>query len=377
MRNLILSAFTALFVVFLCLQAQAVEKRKGYILMSDGTRYEGELLIRTPIKFNYELKDKKKKQMKLQLSEICKIVVSVEFAEQEQTFFFPEEGKKIKEWTGKYSPRKKLSILIYFANGEEIKGESTFQIYLMKKDEQPQRFDFRKDIHGKEGQDLDELTHIKEIFFSVPVKIASGKISGAIRVGEKLQNVIAYGRNHQRTFIAKVDTENSKFELKNLPEDIYDLCIVCEKTIFLNAGALKPENATDDEEKDISAKEKITLNDKIQKQIGRSEFFDRIRVLEVSGWRGSAVAVVLKERIKKTHLDASDREHAHLPRRVEIWLLHLSEDEWVIDKRIYLFREVCIDADTGHLPVIEEKLKGIEISKKKSVQTVDLTKTDE
>ena len=377
MRNLLLSGCTALFVLVLSLQAHAVEKRVGYILMSDGKKHEGELLIRTPIKFNYELKGKKKKQMKLQLSEICKIVVSVEFAEQEQTFFFPEEGKKIKEWTGKYSPRKKLSILIYFTNGQQIKGTSTFQIYLMKKDEQPQRFDFRNDIHGKEGQKLDELTHIKEIFFSEPAKKASGKISGTVRVGEKLEKVIAYGRNHQRTFEAKVDKANNKYELSNLPDDLFDLCIVCEKTIYLSAGALKPENATDDEEKEITASEKTALNDKIQKQIGKSEFFDRIRVLEVSGWRGSAAAIVLKERIKKTHLDSSDKDHAHLPRRIEIWLLHMTEDEWVIDKRIYLFREVCIDIEPGHLPEIVEKLKGIEISKKKREQTVNLTKIDE
>ncbi|MCD4658399.1 MAG: hypothetical protein K8S87_12765 [Planctomycetes bacterium] len=376
MRFLQVTALTAFFCIAFNAPLLAVEKREGFILMSDDTKFEGELLIRTPIKFNYELKGKTKKLMKVQLSEICKIEVSVEFAEQEQTYFFPEEGKKIKEWTGKYSPRKKLSILIYFADGQQIKGTSTFQIYLMQKDEQPRRFDFRKDIHGKEGQTLDELKYIKEIFFSKPAKKTSGKISGTVRVGEKLEKVIAYGRNHQRTFEAKVDADNNTYELKNLPADVYDLCFVCENTIFLSAGALKPDNATDDEEKEITATEKTELNDKIQRQIGRSEFFDRIRVLEVSGWRGSAVAVVLKERIKKTHLDSSDKEHAHLPRRVEIWLLHMTEDDWVIDKRIYLFREVCIDSEPGHLPEIDEKLRGIEINKKNREQTVDLTKTD-
>ena len=376
MRNLRFSIITAILIAVFSIQAQAVEKRKGYVLMSDGKKHEGELLIRTPIKFNYEIKGKTKKLMKVQLAEVCKIDVRVDFAEQEQTYFFPEEGKKIKEWTGKYSPRKKLSILIYFANGQQIKGTSTFQIYLMQKDEQPRRFDFRKDIHGKTGQKLDDLTHVKEIYFREPSKKASGKISGTVRVGEKLEKVIAYGRNHQRTFFAKIDANDNKYVLKNLPADVYDLCIVCEETIYLSAGALKPENATDDEEKDITSTEKTALNDKIQKQIGRSEFFDRIRVLEVSGWRGSAVAVVLKERIKKTHLDSSDKEHAHLPRRIEIWLLHMTEDEWVIDKRIYLFREVCIDTEPGHMPEIDEKLKGIEIDKKNPEQTVDLTKTD-
>ena len=366
---------TIIMTFFICAQSEAVDKRDGFILMSDGTKYEGELLMRSAMKFYTDEKGKSSTLMKVLLSEICKIEVLEEFAEYEETYFFPEEGKKIKEWTGKYSPRKKFSLNLYLADGQELKGTSTFQIYLMKKDEQPQRFDFRKDLHGKEGQNLDELIHISEMFFAEPVKKESGKISGSVKTGEKIEKIIAYARSHQRTYNGIVDADKGKFELRNLPEDTYDLCIICEKTISLSAGAVKPENATDAEETPVTVDDKTKLDEKIQKQIGRSEFFDKVEVLELTGWRGSATAVVLKERTKTTHLDESDKKHTHLPRRIEIWLLHMTEDEWVIDKRIYLYREVCIDEEKGHSASIEIKLKGIEISKDKVEQTVDLTKS--
>ncbi len=372
MKRIWIVCAIAVILVLLPTSVFAIEKRKGKITLSNGKTYEGELAIQAKIKLYLKLNKKHEKRILISLDEIARVEITAYYAKLEETYFFPEEGKKIKEKTGKFAPRKKFKMKFYLTSGVVYEGRATFQIYLLQKGKSPKRFDIRQDMHGKEGEKLDSLVHVSQIYFSKVGAVALGVIKGKVRVGEKVEKVIAYGRRHLRTFLGTIDEKTNNYEIKNLPDDIYDLCIICEKSIYVSCGALKPENATDEEEKEITKDDIDAIKEKIQKQIGRSEFFDRIRVLKTQGWRGAAAVLLWKERVKPTHLDTTDKEHSHQPRRLEIWLMHRSGESWVIDKRVFFFREVVIDTAPGHLPVVEDKLAGAKIGKNKRSCQIDL-----
>lgn len=151
----------------------------GAVQMSDGQTLAGWLYTTEdkPIKVFVEAQQRWRLVPLAAALSISAVVVE---SRQERSWRWKQMGIPERVYTGRGYPMRRLQWQISLADGSAIEGTVKGQpIYLLCQDQRPQTLILHERLRGREGQTLDDLTHVSKLVVSIRAmeRLASSKTS--------------------------------------------------------------------------------------------------------------------------------------------------------------------------------------------------------
>jgi hypothetical protein len=206
-------------------------------------------------------------------------------------------------------------------------------------------------MEGKVGQELKELVYIKKIAFSGETAPAVvGTISGKVTLpqGESLRAVVAIHGQTPLSLAGKVQPDNV-FAVTECIHGTYDLAVVSDKAVYFCSNA------------EVAAKTRwdaAALKEIAEWAKNIREFFNAQDPIYGAGDANRAYVLVRLERYGNTSYEGTE-----LVRRYEVWLMQKPEDEWQIQKRFFISRQLSKVRDVPRERlVIDPQLAGIAVN---------------
>jgi hypothetical protein len=282
----------------------------------------------------------------------------------EKQWFFKEDGRDEKVYTGEVYPVRYFNARVTFGDGRKLEGHIISATALLKVgDAAPERLILTRQMEGQVGEKLDALVYVKRIALKGEAAGVLGSISGTIRLpaGEKLMGVIAIHCQNDMSLSAEL-VGNGAFKLTECTQGTYDLIVMSDRAIYAGFSA---EKAADSARLGAETLKEISDWSKNVR-----DFFDTHDALYGAGNMDRAYVLVRMER-------ARDRVNTLQPdtmfRRYEVWLLAKPEDEWVILRRFLLGRGLSAGKDIPRERVeIRPELAGQKVSAERSELTLSL-----
>jgi len=342
--------------------AEKLAWRDAEIALSDGRTVAGQIaLVNDQLIIHNEAQEKK---YTVRLAEMKQVETLLEKESMEKKWFFKEDGRDEKVYTGEVYPVRYFNARVTFGDGRKLEGHIVGATALLKVgDAAPERLILTRQMEGKVGEKLDDLVYVKRIVLKDEAAGVLGSIGGTIRLpaGEKLLGVIAIHCRNDMSLSAEL-TGNGAFKLAECTQGTYDLVVMSDRAIYAGFSAEK-------------AADSVRLGAETLKEISDwsknvRDFFDTHDALYGAGNMDRACVLVRMER-------ARDRVNTLQPgtmfRRYEVWLMAKPEDEWVIERRFLLGRGLSAGKDIPRERVeIRPELAGQKVSAERSELTLSL-----
>jgi hypothetical protein len=337
----------AIFILGLAPAANAASPGiDGVLTLSSGQEYMG--LVSFTQKDSLKVFDlEKKKFIKIPLSELAAIETKVTKKEMRKNWVFKEEGSPEKIETGGTYPRMDFEHTVTLTTGAKVRCHVVGTVYIRQGDTRL-KFILKKKERGEAGKKLTDIVYVTSIRLN---RDAGGETDGrtlkcASIEGVKMLGAFAVNRADAIAYQAKVASGGNSFEVKGLPEGVYDLFIETNDGLHMWLAVNEPDN--------LSTTDKAGLGEFVQSVKG---FFDDKSPVAVFGSKKRARALIEMKRFRKTSYTKKAKEPIYF-RRLELWTMHRNENRWIIDKRTFLFREKVPRAETGKAVHFDEELGG-------------------
>ena len=327
--SLCFAVITLGFMGALALSA-AVEWRQADLEMSDGVRVAGRVCIPKDIFYIYN--DAQKRRYTINAADIRLFETVLESESMEKKWFFKEDGRDEKVYTGELYPVRYFRARVTYHDGRTLEGHIISQSMTVDADGEKRNLVLQRKVEGKVGEDVEDLVYIKRMELAGGSGGVLGSIHGVVTVpaGEKLLKVLAINTESCVITQARLDRAGG-FRFEQCTRGAHDLVVVTDRTIFFSSSA---ENGPDGRMDAATLKEIADWASQIR------EFFHDQAPVYGAGDAKDAWALVRLERYGGTSLKG-----AELVRRYEIWHIHKPVDEWQITKRLFVSRELTGDRD--------------------------------
>jgi len=330
MRRCIL---TAAVILPLLIQASAraeVQWLPATVTLSDGTVLKGE--VNVPNDSLMVHNEAQGRRYTVRLAEMKLLECTIEKQSMEQKWIFRESGLDDKIYTGETYPVRHLIARVTFHDGQQLSGHMISKTLYVKADGRTQRFILRRKQEGKVGETLNDLVYVRRIDLSGEGAGARGSIQGTVEIPweEKLRTIMAINRDKLFCVEAKGDPHTGKFRVGDCTEGRYDLVVVTDKSVYVYFSREADEGAARFNASQVA--EMQAWVDKLR------AFFHVQRILYAAGNDKRAFALIFQERRGGTTLQGAELLH-----RYEVWAMHKPKDEWQIEKRFFLWRDVSQD----------------------------------
>jgi hypothetical protein len=357
---------TWLLLVFAaCPASFAAEKlawRDAEVELSDGRTIAGQIaLVNDQLIIHNEAQEKK---YTIRLAEMKRFETLLEKESMEKKWFFKEDGRDEKVYTGEVYPVRYFNARVTFGDGRTLEGHIISAMALLKVgDAAPERLILRPQMEGNVGQKFDDLVYVKRITLKGEAVGVLGSISGTVRlpVDEKLLAVVAIHCQNDMSLSAKLAGDGA-FKFADCTQGTYDLVVVSDRAIYAGFSA---EKAADGARLGAETLKEISDWSKNVR-----DFFDAHDPLYGAGSNARAYVLVRMERARDR---VNTLQADTMFRRYEVWLMEKPEDEWVIEKRFFLRRDLSAGKDIPRERMeIRPELAGQKISAERSELTLSL-----
>jgi hypothetical protein len=357
---------TWLLLVFAaCPASFAAEKlawRDAEVELSDGRTIAGQIaLVNDQLIIHNEAQEKK---YTIRLAEMKRFETLLEKESMEKKWFFKEDGRDEKVYTGEVYPVRYFNARVTFGDGRTLEGHIISAMALLKVgDAAPERLILRPQMEGNVGQKFDDLVYVKRITLKGEAVGVLGSISGTVRlpVDEKLLAVVAIHCQNDMSLSAKLAGDGA-FKFADCTQGTYDLVVVSDRAIYAGFSA---EKAADGARLGAETLKEISDWSKNVR-----DFFDAHDPLYGAGSNARAYVLVRMERARDR---VNTLQADTMFRRYEVWLMEKPEDEWVIEKRFFLRRDLSAGKDIPRERMeIRPELAGQTISAERSELTLSL-----
>jgi len=309
------------------------------VRLSDGTSLRGEVYI--PNNRIIIQNEAQGRRYTVRTAEIARLENTIETQSLEEKWIFKESGLDDKIFLGQYYPVRHYLTRVTFHDGKALEGHMIAATLYVRNDDGQQRFILRAKAEGKVGQKLEDLRYVRAIDFGTEGAGARGTIAGTLKLppGERLRKVLALNRDKLFTVEGKFSPADGMFRVSDCTEGVYDLIVVTDKAIHL---AFSIEREPKAQRLDAEAVKEV--QDWVNKL---RDFFHSQTIVYAAGNTKRTFALMWLERRGGTTLHGAERLH-----RYDVWVMHKPVDQWLIEKRLYVWRNISSDVDLKPLRVV-------------------------
>jgi hypothetical protein len=337
--------------------------RDAEVELSDGRTVAGQVALANDQLILHD--EAQQKKYALRLAEMRQFETLVEKEAMERKWFFKEDGRDEKVYTGELYPVRYFKARVTFGGGRSLEGHiiGTVLYFRSGPDEAAERRFLTMKMEGKVGEKLDDLVYVKRISLKGTAAGVLGSIGGTVRLpaGEKLLAVIAIHCQDDMSLSAEL-AGNGAFKFTDCTQGTYDLVVLSDRAIYAGFSAEKAAESAR-----LGAE---TLNEISAWSKNVRDFFDAHDALYGAGNKERAHVLVRMERGRDR---ANTLQADTMFRRYEVWLMEKPADEWQIRKRFLLHRDLSLGKDVPRERMeIRPELAGQRISGERSELTLSL-----
>ncbi len=160
----------------------------------------------------------------------------------EKKWFFKEDGRDEKVYTGEVYPVRYFNTRVTFGDGRTLEGHIiSTTAFLKVGDDAPERLFLTRQMEGKVGQKLDDLVYVKRIALKGEAAGVLGSIRGTVRLpaGEKLVAVIAIHCQNDISITAEAGRGTARSSSPTARAGTYDLVVLSDRAIYAGFSAEK------------------------------------------------------------------------------------------------------------------------------------------
>ena len=317
----------------------------GTVNLSDGTSIRGEVFV--PNDRVLIQGDAQANRITVRTAEIARLENSIEKQSMEEKWVFKESGLDDKIYLGQYYPLRQYLTQVTFHDGNTLQGHMIAATLYVRNADGQKRFTLREKEEGKVGQKLDDLLYVQSVVFDAAGAGARGAISGQLKLppGEQLVKVMALNRDKLFSVEGKFSADGDKFSITDCTQGTYDVIIITDKAVYLDFSL--------EREKGAQRLDSEAVKDVQTWVSGLRDFLTVQTVTYAAGNRERTFALVRQERHGGTTLAGLE-----LLYRYEVWAMSKPRDQWVIDKRFFLWRSPSETLDLKPLRVVVDPALG-------------------
>lgn len=338
---------------------------RGEAILSNGRTITGEIYTAgyQPLVF-YDIE--KKKRILVPLSDLAGMRTIIEREEMAEKWIWKEEGFHEKIMTGEKYPVRLFLLELLYPDGRKAKGHLvSATIYAEKDDGEREKFKLVRKQTGEVGQALSDLVYISEIRFEGRMQkaLSTTPASALIRLkaSEEIRRVWLLHNEMDQLF--ETVHQGGVFTAENLPYGTYDIIVETQRAFFLQLSSPANARAKTPALAPVSA---VGVEEMLK---DAGDFFHSHRIIHWAGTPAKMRALMMSERRGDTTL-----EGAELIRRYDIFILHKAENEWKIDRRLFLSRAVWFEKKQPPPKMIvpTKELSGLKITEEDPKLEFDL-----
>lgn len=345
-----MSAFPILAAILLAAAAGgAAGEGRGKVALSDGTAVEGALSLGEGRRLTLEPEGEGRgTPLLLDLADVAAIEFRAvsESIERPWTFKTPGSDEKV-YGEGEY-PLREIRARVRLKDGTLHAGRlMTFALHVRLESGEERKVLVKSQQKGEVGQSLADLVYPTRIELAAPDagrgEPPAGRPLDVAWQGPRIREARLVGTRRRQVYEAAL--VEGGFRAEGLPDDSYDAALLTESGIFLGLSAPAPR---DDEEIEgdplllgTGSGSASPLGDGERDAVRRklaaiNEFFEGRAVAAWAGGKGGLATGVRLTREGRMS-DGRGGGRATIAHD-EVWLWHAAGEDWVIDKRLSLFR---------------------------------------
>jgi hypothetical protein len=331
MRTGTLIALAALAVAAGSAFAAEDEWLPATVTLSDGTVLQGRVHVTDDSIVLYN--EAQARRYTVRMAEMKALETAIERQAMEQKWIFRESGLDDKVFTGETYPVRHYRTRITFHDGRQLEGGIMPKTIYVESGGERQRFILRAQQEGKVGQTLQDLLYVQSIVFTAAGEGVRGSIEGTLKLPdlEQVQRVLAVNCDGPFSVEGSFHPLRDTFRVADCTAGTYDLLVVTDRSIY---ACFSRERAEECARLDSSRVAEL------QAWVNKlRDFFQEQTIIYAAGDEKRIFALVRQERHGGTTLPG-----AELVRRHEVWVMHKPQDEWQIEKRMFLDRLVSEQA---------------------------------
>lgn len=199
-----------------------------------------------------------------------------------------------------------------------------------------------------------------------------GTIRGTVEDPKSVKSIRLVNRKTKKSYAAKFNQQNGRFEAAGLPIKATFDCIVDYKFGRLEGVNFKVKRSDYEEEQPLSKEDRKIIRRKV---LGLNKFTDQVKILAIKGNIQHAAILIHKLRTKPFF----DSKPGEVIWRAELWHFQRPEETWLKDLDelwIVLYRERIQRAVFDKKSVtFDPKLGGISITAKRPTHDLGTIKT--
>jgi len=321
------------------------EKIPGTVVLSDGTRLTGQVYL-TPGKKLRVFDGEHQRWHQFGLGEIARVTCGVARDSMLDKWTWKEDTSDEKLFRSDEYWKREYSLVIRLHSGLTVHGYGSGVIYV-EVDKKKYRFILKRNERhppNKKPQDIVYLTDV--ILRESEGAGTGGAILGAMQPAPLVTAVKAIRADGMGITNATLETATLRYRIGGLAPGVYDLGVETEDAFYVG---LSGKTALD--EKSLAG---------LQNHIDHIREFFEVRKVRLAAVEGKAVKVLIAStRRRKTSFEGMEAVH-----RFDIYTMHEFEGDWVIDKRLFLSRQMILKDEPGkpRRLVIEPRLAGVKVS---------------
>ncbi len=318
-----------------CITLGADQWRDATVRLSDGTTIEGKVTIPQGTLKIYN--QAQQRYYNVPLSDMKEFRTVVEEQYMDKKWFFREDGRDEKVYTGELYPVRKFRMKVTFHDGHAIEGHIIGRTLFVESGGERRRLALVRKMEGKVGEALEDLIYVESVTFGGEGGGVMGTIRGSVELpeGERLVTMKAISRQGDFCLEGKLSAAGG-FAFTDCTAGTYDLIAVTDRAIYAYFSRERDPECS-----------RLDAGVLAEIQNWAKELTDVFELQEpVYGAGNTERAYVLVRQERRGRLAWSDPEKwawVKFLRRYEVWLMEKPQQEWQIVRRFYLTRELSPD----------------------------------
>ncbi len=306
--------------------AAAGERVAGKIVFSDGTVLAGD--IRTtegkPLRL---IEAGTARRLDLALPEVYRIRCLLVSEEEYRVWRWVEDGSREKVYTGETYPKREFEAEVVLRNGDIRRGTLVGVLYVYETEGAKPKRAILKDLdQGEVGEKLTDRVYVESVTFEGPPPEIPPDASIRLLVTPPEELVVAHAvpRERDRSVQGLPGAAEGEAVFTGLLPGTYDLVLFTERRVCLSLAAGAGGAPADEK----------TLAEIAARVREIPDFFTRQEVLAAARDGDKVRALVYATRSEPSTM-GGERTF----RRWELWAIRRGGDRWLVDSRMFLFRD--------------------------------------